>query len=40
MNEEGMKNAHDSKEKYFRDGNKLFVAGTMDMHDVSGLAKK
>jgi hypothetical protein len=34
MNEEGMKKAYESKEGYFKDGNKLYVAGTRDMKDV------
>jgi hypothetical protein len=39
MNEEGMKKAYESKEGYFKDGNKLFVAGTRDMKDVFDWAK-
>ena len=34
MNEEGMKKAYESKEGYFKDGNKLYVAGTRDFQDV------
>lgn len=39
MNEEGMKKAYESKEGYFKDGNKLYVAGTRDMQDVFDWAK-
>ena len=38
-NEEGMKKAYASKEGYFKDGNKLYVAGTRDMQDVFDWAK-
>ena len=34
MNEDGMKKAYESKEGYYKDGNKLFIAGTRDMQDV------
>ncbi len=39
MNEEGMKNAYESKEGYFKDSNKLYVAGTRDIQDVFDWAK-
>jgi hypothetical protein len=39
MNEEGMKKAYQSKEGYFKDSNKLYVAGTRDMKDVFDWAK-
>ena len=34
MNEEGMAKAYASKDGYFKDGNKLFNAGTRDFQDV------
>jgi hypothetical protein len=34
MNEDGMKKAYESKEGYYKDGNKLYIAGTRDMQDV------
>ena len=39
MNEEGMKKTYESKEGYFKDGNKLSVAGTRDIQDVFDWAK-
>jgi hypothetical protein len=39
MNEEGMKKAYESKEGYFKDGNKLYVAGTRDLQDVFDWVK-
>ena len=39
MNEEGMSKAYNSKEGYFRDGNKLFIAGTQGIQDVFDWAK-
>ena len=38
-NEEGIKKAYASKEGYFKDGNKLFIAGTRDMQDVMDWVK-
>jgi hypothetical protein len=34
MNEDGMKKAYESKEGYYKDNNKLFIAGTRDVQDV------
>jgi hypothetical protein len=34
MNEDGMEKAYESKEGYYKDGNKLYIAGTRDMQDV------
>ena len=39
MNEEGMKKAYKSKEGYYKDNNKLYIAGTKDMGDVMDWAK-
>ena len=39
MNEEGMKKAYESKEGYYKDNNKLFIAGTRDMGDVLDWGK-
>ena len=38
-NEEGIKKAYASKEGYFKDGNKLFIAGTRHMQDVMDWIK-
>jgi hypothetical protein len=34
MNEDGMKQTYESKEGYYKDGNRLYIAGTRDMQDV------
>ena len=39
MNEEGMKKAYESKEGYYKDNNKLYIAGTRDMTDVMDWGK-
>ena len=39
MNEEGMKKAYESPNSYYKDGNKLYIAGTKDMGDVMDWAK-
>ena len=39
MNEEGMKKAYESSNSYYKDGNKLFIAGTKDMGDVMDWIK-
>jgi hypothetical protein len=39
MNERGIKKAYDSSEGYFKQDNKLFIAGTRDLHDVYDWAK-
>lgn len=39
INEDGMKKAYESKEGYYKDNNKLFIAGTRDMQDVLDWAK-
>jgi hypothetical protein len=38
-NEEGMKKAYDSEDGYFKQDNKLFIAGTKDLHDVYDWSK-
>jgi hypothetical protein len=38
-NEEGMKKAYDSTEGYYKQDNKLYIAGTKDLHDVYDWAK-
>ena len=38
-NEEGIKKAYASSEGYYKDGNKLFIAGARDMQDVFDWAK-
>ena len=39
MNEEGMKKAYESPNSYYKDGNKLYIAGTKDMGDVMDWIK-
>ena len=39
MNEEGMKKAYDSPNSYYKDGNKLYIAGTKDIGDVMDWSK-
>ena len=39
MNEEGMKKAYESPNSYYKDGNKLYIAGTKDMTDVMDWGK-
>ena len=39
MNEEGMKKAYESPNSYYKDGNKLYIAGTKDIGDVMDWAK-
>ena len=39
MNEDGMKKAYESKEGYYIDNNKLYIAGTRDMQDVMDWPK-
>jgi len=39
MNEDGIKKAYAAPEGYFKDGNKLFIAGTRDMTDVMDWRK-
>ena len=39
LNEEGMKKAYESPNSYYKDGNRLYIAGTKDMGDVMDWAK-
>ena len=39
INEQNMKKAYDSKEGYYKDGSKLYIAGTRDTGDVMDWAK-
>ena len=39
INEDGMKKTYESKEGYYKDGNKLYIAGTRGMQDVLDRAK-
>ena len=39
MNEDGLKKAYATPEGYYKDGNKLYIAGTRDSHDVYDWSK-
>ena len=39
MNEDGLKLAYATPEGYYKDGNKLYIAGTRDAHDVYDWSK-